>query len=547
MHKRLLNWYLSREACPYWYVLVADCLIVLASGFIAYAMSHGAANTVANFATLLHTLLLYLLCFLVGFRALRTYSGIIRDTTMSDLIRVAAALAIGVVIIMGLRVCLHTDTYLLPLRLRDLLMQTLISALCMCGIRVIAKELYDIYLRDYSGGGAYGLSSNDLLNMELSELLPRRPIHVDISAISGAMQQRRLMVTGAAGSIGSELSRMLAGYKPAELVLIDQAETPLHDLCLHMQREFPDVKCHCIVTSVCHTNRMDHVMEQYRPEIIFHAAAYKHVPMMEDNPEESVLNNVDGTCKLARLAVKHGVRKFIMISTDKAVNPTSVMGCSKRICEIFCQSLNSTPEARDTQFITTRFGNVLGSNGSVIPIFREQIRRGGPVCVTHPDIIRYFMLIPEACRLVLEAAIIGHGGEIFCFDMGKPVRIADLAERMIELSGKRNIKIKFTGLRPGEKLYEELLTDDETVLPTRHPKIKIAKVRNIDFETARREIDRLIATARTYNPEATLRLMHRIVPEYRRSDTNAEATTLRASEAPFDHVPGLAFQHIANK
>ncbi|MDE6487376.1 MAG: polysaccharide biosynthesis protein [Muribaculaceae bacterium] len=547
MHKRILNWYLSRECVPYWYVLAADCLIVLASGLMAYAIGHGAAYMVVNFGTLLQSLLLYLLCFVVGFRALRTYSGIIRDTSMADLIRVTAALAIGVVLVMGMRVVMHTDDWLMPLRLRDLLLLTLIAALGMCGLRVVAKEMYDIYLRNYSGGGAYGLNSNDLLDMELNELLPRHPIHVDISAISDAMKDRSLMVTGAAGSIGSELSRMLAGYHPSELVLIDQAETPLHDLCLHMQREHPEVKCHCIVTSVCHSNRMDDVMRRYKPEIIFHAAAYKHVPMMEDNPEESVLNNVDGTCKLARLAVKHGVRKFIMISTDKAVNPTSVMGCSKRICEIFCQSLNNTPEAAGTQFITTRFGNVLGSNGSVIPIFREQIRRGGPVCVTHPDIIRYFMLIPEACRLVLQAAIIGRGGEIFCFDMGEPVRIADLATRMIELSGKHNIKIEFTGLRPGEKLYEELLTDDETVLPTRHPKIKIAKVRNIDFESARREIDNLIAAARTYNTDATLRLMHRIVPEYRHPDTDACALKQQKEAAPIGPMPGLAFHHIANK
>lgn len=546
MHKRLLNWYLSRDSVPYWYVLGADCLIVVASGILAQAMGHGAATMVGNFGPLMHSLLAYLLCFMVGFRVLHTYSGIIRNTTMADLLRVTAALGIGVSLIMMLRMWLHADSILLPLRFRDLITLTLIAAVGMCGLRVIAKEFYDLYLRNYSPGGAYGLSSGDLLDMELSDLLPRRPIHVDIQAIAGAMQGRRLMVTGAAGSIGSELSRMLAGYRPSELVLIDQAETPLHDLRLQMERDYPGIPCRCIVTSICHSHRMDDIMRTHRPEIIFHAAAYKHVPMMEENPVESVLNNVDGTCKLARLAVKHNVRKFIMISTDKAVNPTNVMGCSKRICEIFCQSLSESKESANTQFITTRFGNVLGSNGSVIPIFREQIRRGGPVRVTHPDIIRYFMLIPEACRLVLEAAILGHGGEIFCFDMGKPVRIADLAERMIELSGRRGIRIEFTGLRPGEKLYEELLTDEETVLPTRHPKIKIAKVRHNNFAKASSDIERLIEVARTYDDEATLRIMHSIVPEYHtpgQKDSVGQPDAARTTDEPhpLGHMPAPAF------
>jgi len=540
MHRRFLNWYLSRDSVPYWYVLAADCLIVLLSGMIAYAAGHGAVAMVGNFSTLLRALLVYLLCFVVGFRLLHTYSGIIRRTTMADLLRVTAALAIGVVLIMLLRVFMHSDKVLLPVRLRDLAMLTLIAAVGMCGLRVIAKEFYDMYLRNYSPGGAYGLSSGTLLDMELSELLPRTPIYIDIQAVAGVMQGRRLMVTGAAGSIGSELSRMLAGFHPAELVLIDQAETPLHDLQMQMQRDFPGVPCRCIITSVCHSHRMDAIMTHHRPEVIFHAAAYKHVPMMEDNPVESILNNVDGTCKLARLAVRHNVRKFILISTDKAVNPTSVMGCSKRICEIYCQGLSEDPAAKSTQFITTRFGNVLGSNGSVIPIFRDQIRRGGPVLVTHPDVIRYFMLIPEACRLVLEAAILGKGGEIFCFDMGEPVRIADLARRMIELSGRRGINIRYTGLRPGEKLYEELLNDEEKVLPTRHPKIKIAKVRHIDFAQAARDIGQLIDTAQSYNVEATLRLMHRIVPEYHKSDRQ-QTESAGHDIVPRSNIPVLAY------
>lgn len=523
MHKRFLNWYLSRESVPYWYVLAADCLIVVAGGLIAYAANHGAIAMVANFGSLVTSLAIYLLCFFVGFRALHTYSGIIRHTSMADLIRVTAALGIGVAMIMLVRILLHTDHYMLPIKLADLLLLTLIAAVGMCGLRVMAKEIYDMYLRDRAPGGAYGFESDALLDMELTHLLPREPISVDTAAIAGAMRGRRLMVTGAAGSIGSELSRMLAGYAPAELILIDQAETPLHQLSLTIKREHPELSARCIITSICHSHRMDAIMKQYRPEIIFHAAAYKHVPMMEDNAVESVLNNVDGTRKLAILAVKHGVRKFIMISTDKAVNPTNVMGCSKRICEIFCQSLAGTPQGGNTQFITTRFGNVLGSNGSVIPLFRDQIRRGGPVTVTHPDIIRYFMLIPEACSLVLEAALLGRGGEIFCFDMGKPVRIADLAERMIELSGRRGVKIEFTGLRPGEKLYEELLTDEETVLPTRHPKIKIAKVRHVDARRAEEAIGSLIATAKTYDEPAVIKLMHEIVPEYHKPGTIMQA------------------------
>lgn len=513
MH-RLLDWYFSRDSMPYWCVLLCDIAIVMFSGLLAYAVNHGASAMVANLGTLVTTLTVCTLCFCIGFRIFHTYSGIIRNTSMADLLRITASLCVGVVIIMLLRLFVRIDSVLLPLRLRDLVLLTLIAAVAMCGVRVLAKWFYDYYLRDRMPGGAYGFSSGTLLDMELADLLPRNPIRVDVQAIAGAMQGRRLMVTGAAGSIGSELSRMLAAFRPSELILIDQAETPLHDLRLQLRRAYPALNFRTIVTSVCHSGRMESIMRQTRPEIIFHAAAYKHVPMMESNPVESVLNNIDGTVKLARLAVRSGVRKFIMISTDKAVNPTNVMGCSKRICEIFCQGMAQQLPDNATQFITTRFGNVLGSNGSVIPTFREQIRRGGPVTVTHPDIIRYFMLIPEACSLVLEAAILGHGGEVMSFDMGKPVRIADLAQRMINLSGRDNVRIEYTGLRPGEKLFEELLADEEKVLPTRHPKIKIAKVRPVDFARVEQQIAELIATAKSYDEDATLRLMHRIVPEY---------------------------------
>ncbi|MDE6285763.1 MAG: polysaccharide biosynthesis protein, partial [Muribaculaceae bacterium] len=283
MHKRFLHWYLSRDSVPYWYVLAADCLIVVAGGLIAYAANHGAIAMVANFGSLVTTLAIYLLCFFAGFKALHTYSGIIRHTTTADLLRVTAALGIGVSAIMIVRVMLHTDLYLLPIKLADLMLLTLIAAVGMCGLRVMAKEIYDMYLRDRAPGGAYGFESKALLDLELTDLLPREPINVDTAAIAGAMRGRRLMVTGAAGSIGSELSRMLAGYGPAELILIDQAETPLHDLSLTLKREHPEVAARCIITSICHSHRMDAIMEQYRPEIIFHAAAYKHVPMMADH------------------------------------------------------------------------------------------------------------------------------------------------------------------------------------------------------------------------------------------------------------------------
>ncbi|MDE5669480.1 MAG: polysaccharide biosynthesis protein, partial [Duncaniella sp.] len=290
----------------------------------------------------------------------------------------------------------------------------------MTGLRATAKLFYDLYVRRLTGGGAYGYSDKDLISMEMADLLQREPIEVNMSGISRALGGRSILVTGAAGSIGSELSMLLASCRPSQLVLIDQAESPLHKVRIELERLYPDLKCATIVTNICHIRRMEKIFAAYRPEYVFHAAAYKHVPMMEDNPVESVLNNVDGTRKIADLAVRYGVGKFVMISTDKAVNPTSVMGCSKRICEMYCQSLSEAQTT--TQFITTRFGNVLGSNGSVIPTFRDQIRRGGPVLVTHPDIIRYFMLIPEAWSLVLEAATIGRGGEIFAFDMGSPVR-----------------------------------------------------------------------------------------------------------------------------
>lgn len=358
-----------------------------------------------------------------------------------------------------------------------------------------------------------------LHEVEIEDLLPRDKIEVDMDAIGAMLKGKRVLITGAAGSIGSEMVRQIAIYKPEEMVLIDQAETPMHDIRLMMSRQFADVKNETIVASITDKDHMEMIFSEHRPEYVFHAAAYKHVPMMEDNPMQAVRNNIGGTRVIADLAVKYNTKKFVMISTDKAVNPTNVMGCSKRICEIYCQSLNKAIiEGKIngvTQFVTTRFGNVLGSNGSVIPLFKEQIKKGGPLTVTHPDIIRFFMLISEACRLVLEAGTMGKGGEIFVFDMGKPVKIVDLAKRMISLSGAKNIEIKFTGLREGEKLYEEVLNNAENIKPTHHPKIMIAKVREYDYEEAKRNEDELMEISYTHDDMKIVKKMKEIVPEYK--------------------------------
>jgi FlaA1/EpsC-like NDP-sugar epimerase len=330
---------------------------------------------------------------------------------------------------------------------------------------------------------------------------------------------RRVLITGSAGSIGSEMVRQIAIYKPAAMMLIDQAETPQHDILL-MVNKYPDIQTEVIVTSICHEHRMDCIFRQFKPDYVFHAAAYKHVPMMEHNPSEAVLNNIHGTKVIADLSVKYGVKKFVMVSTDKAVNPTNVMGCSKRICEIYVQSLNAAQNT--TQFVTTRFGNVLGSNGSVIPLFREQIKNGGPVTVTDERIVRFFMLIPEACKLVLEAGTKGHGGEIFVFDMGKPVKIIDLARRMIALSGAKNVEIKITGLRPGEKLYEEVLNELEGTKPSFHEKIRIAEVRQYDYQQVNQAIEELITIAKQFENMATVRKMKEIVPEYKSNNSEYE-------------------------
>lgn len=387
-----------------------------------------------------------------------------------------------------------------------------------------------------------------LREVSVEELLPRQEIRVDLKSVEELLKRKRVLITGSAGSIGSEIVRQVAKFKPSAMMLIDQAETPEHDLRLLMASEFASIPAQTVVTSICNKSRMEKIFSEFKPDYVFHAAAYKHVPMMEDNPSEAILNNVYGTKVIADLSVKYGVKKFVMISTDKAVNPTNVMGCSKRICEIYVQSLDQaikekkvssffvaltnkvsfitnsqmgSPSAR-TQFVTTRFGNVLGSNGSVIPLFREQIKAGGPVTVTDERIVRFFMLIPEACKLVLEAGTKGNGGEIFVFDMGKPVKIADLAKRMIQLSGAKNVEVKFTGLRPGEKLYEEVLNELEGTKPTFHEKIRIAEVREYDYQKVAKEIDELIEISKQYDDMATVRKMKEIVPEYKSNNSEYE-------------------------
>ena len=407
---------------------------------------------------------------------------------------------------------------------------TLIDSLIKAGIKILISPAEAV-----EWDGKSDLSHKELREVEIEDLLPRDKIEIDMNAIGNMLRGKRILITGAAGSIGSEMSRQVAKYNPSELVLVDQAETPMHDVRLYMARNHGDLKTWTIVGSITNNKQMERIFSEHKPEYVFHAAAYKHVPMMEDNPAMAVQNNIYGTRVIADLAVKYGTKKFVMISTDKAVNPTNVMGCSKRICEIYCQALNAhlrQQEAKNPslqggagvgcQFVTTRFGNVLGSNGSVIPIFKEQIRKGGPVTVTHKDIIRFFMLIPEACRLVLQAGTMGHGGEIYVFDMGKPVRIADLAQRMIELSGAKGVEIQYTGLRDGEKLYEEVLNDAEQTKPTSHPKIMVAQVREYPYSLAlQNEID-LYELSIHSDDMSIVKKMKEIVPEYKSQHSKYE-------------------------
>ena len=435
-------------------------------------------------------------------------------------------------ILMGQRVY-FLDDKLIPLMKERGIQVLLVSPLCSNALRQ-NQEFQDalieadirILMMPKAEEWKEGDKIQPLKEVKIEDLLPRNEIQVDMDAVGTMLRGKSILITGSAGSIGSEMVRQIAIYNPKQMILIDQAETPQHDVRLMMKNEWPDIETETIVTSICHRDRIEQIFKTYRPDYVFHAAAYKHVPMMESNPSEAVQNNIEGTRIIADMSVKYGVKKFVMISTDKAVNPTNVMGCSKRICEIYVQSLNRAEKngivEGQTQFVTTRFGNVLGSNGSVIPLFRRQIQAGGPVTVTHPDIIRFFMLIPEACKLVLEAGTHGKGGEIFVFDMGKPVRIADMAKRMIKMSGAKGVEIKYTGLRDGEKLYEEVLNDEEESKPTFHKKIRIAAVREYDYKEAQQQIDALVAASHDFNDMETVRIMKQIVPEYKSQHSKYE-------------------------
>jgi len=425
----------------------------------------------------------------------------------------------------------HGATYLLVSPLNNEKMRNndeFTNSLIYAGIKIM------MYPGATEWDGKTELEHTSLKEVNIEDLLPRAQIDLNLTAISDMLKGKRILVTGAAGSIGSEIARQVASFAPSNLVLLDQAETPLHDIRLEMAREYPDVNAMTIVADICIPDRIEAIFKTYRPQYVFHAAAYKHVPMMEDNPMEAIRNNVYGTRIVADMAVKYDTDKFVMISTDKAVNPTNVMGCSKRICEIYVQSLGKAIKdgriAGKTQFVTTRFGNVLGSNGSVIPIFLDQIHRGGPVTVTHPDITRFFMLIPEACKLVLEAGSMGHGGEIFVFDMGKPVKISNLARRMIMLSGADNIEIKYTGLRDGEKLYEEVLNDAEITLPTPHEKIMIAKVREYDYFKIESEIRQLTDDVSKNDDMLIVKGMKTLVPEFKSRHSKYEVLDTKGNE-----------------
>ena len=633
---RLAGSYFNRNVFPYWCVVLVDMFIMIVSCIFVYWAFHRTGVTYEHRIDLLYSTLLFSLLSLIGARAFRTYSGVVRYSGFVDLLKVCYANALTLVLAVGayyLFKFLGVDS-LRALKPLQIFATSVLATTLMLVVRMVVKTLYDVlssnaqaervliygaltggagvakYIRSQKparfdlrgfithekrikgmqmlgvpvytleedlaaivkkegiqsvlvsplrvnefrenqavqdvliGAGCKiymsqqakeasvkngVLSDEEVENMQLKEvsvedLLPRQEIRVDLKSVGEMLHGKRVLITGSAGSIGAEIVRQVAAFGPSKMMLIDQAESPQHDIRVMMKRDFPDVPAEAVVTSISRRTRMEYIFESFRPEYVFHAAAYKHVPMMEDNPSEAVLNNIYGTKVIADLSVKYGVEKFVMVSTDKAVNPTNVMGCSKRICEIYVQSLNQQLKkeahgAGYTQFVTTRFGNVLGSNGSVIPLFREQIKRGGPVTVTDERIVRFFMLIPEACKLVLEAGTKGNGGEIFVFDMGQPVKIADLAKRMIALSNAQNVQIEYTGLREGEKLYEEVLSEMEGTKPTFHEKIRIAQVREYDYTEVSREIDELVDIAKKFDNMETVRKMKAIVPEYKSNNS----------------------------
>ncbi len=656
---KLTNWYFSKKTLPYWCVLILDCTAIVTAGMIAVYFCMGGKMVAFNFWKIVLMWVCTLPLFMVGMRVFHTYSGVIRYSSFTDLMRVALSVVIGIVLTYVAFLIIPGGVHsTLPIN-RVLVITLAFASIFVCGIRVAVKYVYDTIMSDRSsqrvfiygvqqGGAALAksmrnetprryllsgflsdeknmigknlvgvdvyaanedaievmnkkkatilfvspllseqfrennklvdaltkagikimmlpsaetwdgksnLQHTQLHEVEIEDLLPRDKIEVDLDAIGQLLRDKRILITGAAGSIGGEMVHQVASFYPSELVLVDQAETPMHDVRRYMEQNYPNIKCLTMVTSIANVEHMKMLFKEHRPEYVFHAAAYKHVPMMENNPGIAVQNNIYGTRVIADLAVKYGTKKFVMISTDKAVNPTNVMGCSKRICEIYCQSLNNAIQNYNkgryanldaesmmdlnfsmheklcqvdgspavTQFITTRFGNVLGSNGSVIPIFKEQIKNGGPVTVTDPRIYRYFMLIPEACQLVLEAGTMGNGGEIFVFDMGKQVRIAELAQRMIDLSGAKDVKIQFTGLRDGEKLFEETLSKDENSKETVHPKIKVAAVREYPYEQALKNEEELYKLSFTFDDMKIVAKMKEIVPEYKSQHSKYEA------------------------
>ena len=629
--KKLLSWYFSKDALPYWCLLLIDTFIVFISGLFTYWVLEKTLNMFEHRFEVLFTASFYAILSWVGAKLFSTYSNIVRYSSFVDLLHIAYANALSLILAI---ICSYGFeaigwSNLCGLTQTEIVMTFFLAMLLMWAVRIVVKILHDvvwnneksmrvlIYGAMTSGIGLAknirsqkpsrfrlcGFISNNerarhmtllgekiyyvdddiasviekehiqavlvsptrlrkfqdspefqdvliksgvkiyiaqfakevdakgeklkdedfagvqMTEVQVEDLLPRQEIKVDMDSVGEMLTGKRVLITGSAGSIGSEMVRQIAVYQPAAMMLIDQAETPQHDISL-MVDKYPDIETEVMVTSICHEHRMDRIFRQFRPDYVFHAAAYKHVPMMEHDPSEAVLNNIHGTKVIADLSVKYGVRKFVMVSTDKAVNPTNVMGCSKRICEIYVQSLNAAQDT--TQFVTTRFGNVLGSNGSVIPLFREQIKNGGPVTVTDERIERYFMLIPEACKLVLEAGTKGHGGEIFVFDMGKPVKIIDLAKRMVALSHAKDVEIKITGLRPGEKLYEEVLNDLEGTKPSFNEKIRIAEVRHYDYHEVNQAIEELIVIAKQFENMATVRKMKEIVPEYKSNNSEYE-------------------------
>lgn len=633
LFEKILGWYFTKNALPYWCLFLLDCCIVFLSALFVYWAFNRTGVMFKERFEVLYSSLAYALISCIGAKLFCTYAGVVRYSSFVDLTRVAYANGVSLVLALVLTGVAEQQgiTVLSAFDLLQTIVIFSLATLIMGGMRVFVKSLYEatisenravrvlvygaleggialakyisnqsprkfllcgfishdsnsknmrvlgqkvynvkddlitiikkehiegilvspLRLKDFRDnqvmqdvligagckiymaqqvkeaiveGGQISDKDMQLKEVSVEDLLPRGEISIDLKSVEKQLKGQRVLITGSAGSIGSEIVRQVAQFKPAAMMLIDQAETPEHDMRMMIANDFPDIKAETVVTSICREKHMEHIFREFHPDYVFHAAAYKHVPMMENNPSEAVLNNVWGTKIVADLSVKYGVKKFVMISTDKAVNPTNVMGCSKRICEIYVQSLdrslkNNPDLVTSTEFVTTRFGNVLGSNGSVIPLFREQIKNGGPITVTDERIVRYFMLIPEACKLVLEAGTKGKGGEILVFDMGQPVKIADLAKRMIALSGAKNVEIKYTGLRAGEKLYEEVLNESESTKPSFHKKIRIAEVREYDYEQVNKDIKELIDISLKYDNMATVKKMKEIVPEYKSNNS----------------------------